>query len=52
MICNCHNVGLDWERASLSAYLEATQAASADPKDRVVEASDDLRSFFKAHTLQ
>lgn len=51
MIVNCHQLGLDWERASLSDYLEAIDAsAPADGKAPID--TEGLQRFVAAHTLQ
>jgi len=49
-------LGLDWQRASLSAYLEALEAHHDahdlnGRKGGPVEVSDDLKRFMKAHGL-
>lgn len=49
VLVNCGELGLDWERCSLSMYVEACMAR--DPDAQKPQAADDpgLRKFMKAH---
>ena len=49
MIVNCSALGLDWERASLSAYLEAMEAHSAAAEKGASGDLSDLQRFMEAH---
>lgn len=48
---NCGALGLDWERLSLSSYLEAMTAQSSDGKDEKPEVAESPRMmrFLAAH---
>lgn len=51
VIVNCGHMGLDWERASLSAYIEAVLASRSDGAEEKPDPTKDegLARFFKAH---
>jgi hypothetical protein len=51
VLANCGQLGLDWERLSLSSYLEVMHAQQSDEKG-IPEASDGLKRFMQAHTVQ
>lgn len=48
---NCGALGLDWERLSLSGYLESMTAQSIDGKDEKpeIEATPRMMRFMSAH---
>ncbi|MES2903769.1 MAG: hypothetical protein V4696_06245 [Pseudomonadota bacterium] len=53
MLVNCGTMGLDPATLSLSGYLEALAAYNVDPdKPGTVEASEGLKRFMAAHTIQ
>ena len=52
MIVNCSALGLDWERASLSAYLEAMEAHGAGAEKAAGGNLSDLQRFMEAHALR
>lgn len=52
MIVNCSALGLDWERASLSVYLEAMEAHGAAGAKTASGDLADLQRFMDAHTLR
>jgi len=49
VIANCGAMGLDWERLSISGYLEAMAARSGDQDAGAPEISPALRRFMAAH---
>lgn len=50
ILSNCGSLGLDWERISLSGYLEALDAHNAafEKSDRDVQVSDWMRGAMRA----
>ena len=47
---NCGTMGLDWERLSLSGYLEAIVSHTADgPDKQEAEMTPRMRRFMDAH---
>lgn len=56
MIANCGAMGVDWQTLSLSGYIEALVAHNntADPAGHggTAEPTEELRGFWKAHTIQ
>jgi hypothetical protein len=52
VIVNCGALGLDWERASLSAYLEAMEAHGAAAEQAAGDDLSDLQRFMEAHALR
>lgn len=49
VISNCGAMGLNWERLSMSGYLEAMAARSGDQDTGAPEISPALRRFMAAH---
>ena len=49
VIANCGAMGLDWERLSMSGYLEAMAARSGDQDIGAREISPALQRFMAAH---
>lgn len=49
VLVNCGQLGIDWERCSLSMYVEAVNAQSADGAKPEAADEPDLRRFMKAH---
>lgn len=50
VLANCGAMGLDPAMLSISGYLEAMAASSADPKDAGADdASPELKRFMAAH---
>lgn len=49
VIANCGALGLDWERLSMSGYLEAMAARSGGQDSGAPEISPALRRFMAAH---
>lgn len=52
VLVNCGEVGLDWERTSISMYLEAMSARDPEqPADKEVETGT-LSRFLSAHSSE
>lgn len=49
VIANCGALGLDWERLSMSGYLEAMAARSGDQETGAPDISPALKRFMAAH---
>lgn len=48
VIANCGAMGLNWERLSLSGYIEAMNARAADGETEKADVSG-LKKFMSAH---
>lgn len=48
IIANCGAMGLNWERLSLSGYIEAMNARNSDGETEKADTSD-LKRFMEAH---
>jgi len=47
VLANCGQLGLEWERVSLSGYSEAMEAQGEEPGKNHEPASDEFREWFK-----
>jgi len=54
VLASCGALGMDWERTSLSMFMEAVEAHNAptDGKPSASDMSDDFRSFMRGRFAQ